>query len=132
MRRLEARYSGKCVVCGGRFPEGTEIFWEPGRAKHAEPLACAAEFKAKEATKAAEKAAAWAAELAAMSPSERECHEREKWNTGHGLCPEGCCGHVTECAEPGCRCHVKPTALKPHGGTTAEAARGVGWMEALK
>lgn len=130
MAARKARYPGYCEVCGGWFKAGTEIVWSPGRTKHADPSACAAVFKTAEAEKAAEKKAAWEAELAAMSPYDKECYEREKWNVGHGLCPDGCCGVVKECAVPGCRCHTKPTALKPHGGTTAEAARGVGAMEA--
>lgn len=105
MARITAKYPGKCEMCKGAFEAGTEIVWTPGHAKHAEPMACAETFKAAEAAEAAEKKAAWEAELAAMTPEELEWHEMEKWNTGHGLCPEGCCGHVVECEVPGCECH---------------------------
>lgn len=104
MKKITAKFPGTCGICGGRFEAGIEIFWAPGKMKHADPAACAAEFKAAEAAEAAEKKAAWAAELAAMPAYERECHEREAWNVGHGLCPDGCCGVVKECGVAGCAC----------------------------
>lgn len=104
--RITARYDGTCGICGGGFEAGTEIDWTKATraTSHADAAICAAAIEAGNAAEAAEKAAAWKAEKAAMEPSERAYWESVEWNRGHGLCPDGCCGYVTECGDPTCRC----------------------------
>lgn len=39
MKALNARYPGKCAICGAKFPKGANIFYDP-RSKQAYCVAC--------------------------------------------------------------------------------------------
>lgn len=112
-KAITAKYAGKCGTCKGATEVGTAIFWKRGDVRHADVATCVTEIEAAKKAEEAARAAAWEAEKAAMTPEAREYEEMVEWNVGHGLCPDGCCGDVKECGEPGCRCG--PLAARVNG-----------------